>query len=138
MYIEQGLFDAMKEHLQECLPEEGCGILGGKNQTVSFVKPITNGLHSPSRFRMDGEEQLKAFLWLEKNDLELMGIFHSHPNGPNHPSPTDLEEFAYPGIAYLIWSQSENGWQVHGYQIEGSHYNEIPLYFTQSKNNHST
>jgi [CysO sulfur-carrier protein]-S-L-cysteine hydrolase len=127
MNISRAYVDAMKEHLQACLPDEGCGVLGGKNDCVTLVRPVTNVLHSPNRFRMDGEEQLQAFLWFEKNEIELIGIFHSHPAGPDHPSPTDLEEFAYPGVAYLIWSKDERGWKVRVYHIEGNQYREVPL-----------
>jgi proteasome lid subunit RPN8/RPN11 len=125
--ITQVLIEMMKEHAQVCFPEEGCGVLGGKGETADCFRPITNELHSANRFRMDAEEQLQAFLWFEQNDIELLGIFHSHPAGPNHPSPTDLEEFAYPGVAYFILSHKGSGWQVNCFQIEGIEYKEIPL-----------
>jgi len=36
--------------------------------------------------------------------LELMGIYHSHPNGKNEPSPRDIELAYYPDTGYLIVS----------------------------------
>lgn len=127
MYIAQVLIEMMKTHAQDCFPEEGCGMLGGKGDTAASFRPITNELHSSNRFRMNAEEQLKAFLWFEQNDMELLGIFHSHPAGPNHPSPTDLEEFAYPGVAYFILSYNRCEWKVNCFQIEGIEYKETPL-----------
>lgn len=36
--------------------------------------------------------------------LDLTGIYHSHPNGRNEPSPRDVERAYYPDTAYLIIS----------------------------------
>ena len=36
--------------------------------------------------------------------LELLGIYHSHPNGENQPSPRDIERAYYPDAAYFIIS----------------------------------
>jgi proteasome lid subunit RPN8/RPN11 len=36
--------------------------------------------------------------------LELTGIYHSHPNGQNEPSPRDIELAYYPDTAYVIIS----------------------------------
>ena len=79
--------------------------------------PITNELHSPVRFRMDPAEQLQAFLQFESQGLDLLAIYHSHPNGPPHPSPTDIAEFTYPGVLYLILSPGPSGWQVREFEF---------------------
>jgi proteasome lid subunit RPN8/RPN11 len=36
--------------------------------------------------------------------LELLGIYHSHPEGENKPSPTDIARAFYPDAAYFIIS----------------------------------
>jgi proteasome lid subunit RPN8/RPN11 len=78
---------------------------------------------------MDPEDQLKAFYWLEEHGLDLLAIFHSHPSGPSHPSATDLAEFAYPGVLYLIWSPGIHGpdWQLHAFRLEGRTYTIIDI-----------
>src|SRR5512146_1553484 len=106
--LPDSLRQEMIEHVLSCLPEEACGLLGGRREdpqgtpdspfTAAAVLPIENELHSLVRFRMAPAEQLKAFYWLEEHGLELAAIFHSHPQGPDHPSATDLAEFAYPGV----------------------------------------
>jgi proteasome lid subunit RPN8/RPN11 len=123
---------AMLAHCLVWLPEEACGLLGGvftdgSGASVQSVLPVANALHSPVRFRMQPEDQLKAFLWLEEQGQELVAMFHSHPTGPDHPSPTDLAEFAYPGVFSIILSPRQPGlaaaepasWQVRAFQIEG-------------------
>jgi proteasome lid subunit RPN8/RPN11 len=36
--------------------------------------------------------------------LELLGVYHSHPNGKNEPSPRDIAWAYYPDAAYFILS----------------------------------
>lgn len=128
----------MLAHILGCLPEEACGMIGGRAGQAEVVLPVTNLLHSPVRFRMEPHEQLKAFFWLEEQGLDLIAVFHSHPHGPPHPSHTDLDEFAYPGVLALIWSPAEagaapDGWQVRAFQIDNRQSHEVPLFIRRSE-----
>jgi len=40
--------------------------------------------------------------------LELLGIYHSHPQGANEPSERDIERAYYPDAAYFIISPRED------------------------------
>ena len=117
----------METHVRACLPEEGCGLLAGVGQRVELTIPITNQLHSPLRYNMDPEELVRAFYDLEARGLEMLASFHSHPNGPDIPSETDIREFAYPGTSMLIWDRATSGWQVKGYVVLPNAYYEIEL-----------
>src|SRR5690606_2867790 len=97
----------------------------GTAGVVTRVIPITNSLHSPVRYRMDAQEQLDALLWLEDNQQEMLAIYHSHPAGPQHPSATDIAEFAYPPALTLIWSPGAAGWLMRAFAIEGDHVREV-------------
>ena len=121
----------MRLHVDACKPQEACGLLAGKGESVGKVMPIANQMQSSVRFRMDPQEQLLAFNWIEANGLELVGIFHSHPAGPDAPSATDIAEASYP-VVYLIWSHSAAEWSVKGYHIEGPRVTEIPLELVDS------
>lgn len=131
LVIPRGLWHEITAHLQRCLPEEGCGLLGGQlspagDALVSLVLPVENILHSPTRFRMQPAAQVHAILALEALGLELLAIFHSHPRGPQLPSPTDRAEFAYPGVLSLILyphspfaaPPDARGWQGRAFQID--------------------
>ncbi len=87
---------------------------------AKVVLPISNQHHSPVRFYMEPHELVKAFAWLDENGLDLAAIFHSHPDGPPGPSATDLAEFAYPGVLYLVLSPAGAApdWQVRAYWID--------------------
>jgi proteasome lid subunit RPN8/RPN11 len=112
---------------------EACGLLAGREGAVYEVLPVTNRDQSPTSFRMDPAEQLRAFRWIEERGLDLVGIYHSHPllrgaaSAPGqHPSPTDIAEAAYPAV-YLVWSRPRGPWQARGFWIENGHISEVTL-----------
>ena len=122
-----------KEHWQEMLhyidshiPLEACGLLAGTDNRVEKVIGVRNQAQSPVRFVMDPYEQLKAFDWIESNGLDLLGIFHSHPAGPETASATDIAEAAYE-VIHVIWSRIEDRWQARGFWIEDGKASEVIL-----------
>ncbi len=123
----------MRSHVDACKPEEACGLLAGTGQLVREVLQITNQNHSPTGFRMDPVEQIQAFNRIEAQGLELVGIYHSHPAGPESPgapnpgpSPTDIAEAAYP-VIHVIWSRPQGVWQARAFWIEDGRASEVEL-----------
>jgi proteasome lid subunit RPN8/RPN11 len=126
------VWQAMHDEVVRWAPEEACGLLAGQScGQVERAMPVTNRLHSPSRFEMEPREQLRAFLDIEAAGSVLCAIYHSHPAGPDHPSPTDLVEFAYPGVIYLIWAPEQPGaaplWNARAFIIDKDDFQEIFL-----------
>jgi proteasome lid subunit RPN8/RPN11 len=122
-----------REHVEEIVayvhahvPLEACGLLAGKNDRVEKVLFVRNQAKSPVRFVMDPHEQLHAFEWIESNGLDLLGIFHSHPAGPETVSPTDIAEAAYE-VVHVICSPAGNRWKLRGFLIEEGVSMEVTL-----------
>jgi [CysO sulfur-carrier protein]-S-L-cysteine hydrolase len=122
-----------KKHLQEMIahvdshaPLEACGLLAGLNSKVEKMFAVTNQAQSEVRYVMDPIEQLNAFEWIESNELDLLGIFHSHPTGPEIVSPTDISEAAY-AVVYVILARVDKSWRARGFWIENGEYNEVSL-----------
>lgn len=99
-------------------PEEACGLVAGRDGHVDQVYIISNALHSPTAFRMDPQEQIEAFLVMEKYTQELLAIYHSHPTGPEEPSETDRVDFAYPGVITIIWFLKDDAWDCRAFWIK--------------------
>ncbi len=112
--------EKMQVHVDSTAPEEACGILGGGAGQPNIVIPIENVYHSPVRYRMDPQAQWDAFQCLEKEGLELMGIYHSHPSGPEEPSLTDVRQAYYPEAFYIIWFRNPEIWQCSAFRIVNS------------------
>ena len=126
LILQVDQWQKITEHLDGCLPEEGCGLIAGSQGTGKLVKMIENQLHSPVRFRMASEEQWRAFQEFEQFGFDLLAIFHSHPKGPQTPSETDLDEFAYPGVFSLICCPIHQRWQARAFWIEDRKVDEVP------------
>ncbi|HUS94387.1 MAG TPA: M67 family metallopeptidase [Patescibacteria group bacterium] len=90
--------------LEATLPLEGCGLMAGSGTRVEHLYPIANRLASPYAYEMDPDQQLKAMVDLEDRGWEMLAIYHSHPNGPDTPSQTDVRQAYYPEAAYVIIS----------------------------------
>ncbi len=92
-------------HTQAEDPNEACGLLAGVAGRVIQVLPASNVAENPAvKYLMDPHDQLRYFQAIEKQGLELLGIYHSHPNSPAYPSPTDLSMAYYPEAVYGIVS----------------------------------
>ena len=120
--------EAVLAHVESQSPLEACGLLAGENEQVEKVILVRNQAQSPVRFVMDPHEQLQAFDWIDANGMELLGIFHSHPTGPETVSATDIAEAAYE-VVHVICSRVGGHWNLRGFWIENGQYTEIPLIF---------
>jgi proteasome lid subunit RPN8/RPN11 len=117
----------MEMQVRRCLPEEACGFIIEKRPGQIEAVAVTNALHSPVRFRMDPGEQLELMTQMDENGWRLAGIYHSHPNGPNHPSATDLAEAAYPHAVSLIWYPQADDWDCRAFILGNRSYTEIVI-----------
>ncbi len=125
--IPQLLWQEILGHLQACYPEEGCGMLSGRDGIVTAVYPITNELHSTTRFRFAPREQASIFMEIMSQSDDLLAIFHSHPHSAPYPSVTDRAEHAYPEACALIVSLSDSVPQWGGYMISGGEVTSIDI-----------
>ena len=114
------------EYLDSHVPLEACGLLAGKNDRVEKVIFVRNQAQSPVRFVMDPYEQLHAFDWIDSNELDLLGIFHSHPSGPETASPTDIAEASY-DVVHIICSRKMGQWKLSSFWIEEGQATEVTL-----------
>ncbi len=117
-------WEAILAHAEFCAPMECCGLLAGPSPAVvSFVYPLTNADLSPVAYTIEPYEHYRAWKHAEANGWNLIGAFHSHPNGPPVPSPTDLRLAMEPDWTYLIVS----GGQIRGFSMSTSSIAEVGL-----------
>lgn len=132
--LARKFYKAMQQHVSAVMPEEGCGLLAGRNGIVKTVIPITNVLHSPVRYNMHPKELIQAFYDFDAQGIDLVATFHSHPAGPTHPSETDLREYAYPEALMLIWAPEGSNWYLNGFKINSSGFEQIAIFVGETRN----
>ena len=93
-------------------PNESCAMLFGKkvgdNWNVKEVFLTQNIDDSQTNFTISPEELLKGYQIAEKNQLEVVGIFHSHPNSDAIPSNTDKKFMQNNPVPWIIFSGVSN------------------------------
>ena len=101
-------YQSILEHSMGCLPNEACGLIGGKlnedKKTIDKVYTLTNIDNSNEHFSMDPKEQFEAVKDMRNVGLELLGNFHSHPESPARPSEEDKRLAFDPNASYMILS----------------------------------
>lgn len=82
---------------------ECCGLLLGENSVVERVELATNVADDPkSHFEIDPSALILAEKFARLGGPQILGYFHSHPNGSAQPSVTDAQMAAADGRRWLI------------------------------------
>jgi proteasome lid subunit RPN8/RPN11 len=91
-------------------PEEGAGLLLGKvegeHKRVVSLLELSNQRETAARhnrYLITPQDYLRAEEEAERLGLDVLGVFHSHPDHPNRPSEFD-REWAMPWFSYIITS----------------------------------
>ena len=128
LQLTHHLHNQIKAWGAQAYPFEGCGLLLGKAENgrniVQAIVPATNTwpveAEKPVRFQISPDDMLQAEKEAMRRDLDVIGVFHSHPDHPPVASPRDLAWATWPGYSYIItqiwegeptYSQS---WQLLG------------------------
>lgn len=108
--ITPELLAHIHRHGESAYPEEGAGFLlghsNGDRRSVTDLLTIHNAREDQARhnrYLMTPKDVLEGELEAERRGLDIVGVFHSHPDHPNQPSEFD-REWALPWYSYIITS----------------------------------
>jgi len=102
--IKRPIYESMLKQLQAAYPLEACGLLAGQDYIATRLYAIDNILQSPKAYEMDPLQQVRALLEIEALGEDLLAIYHSHPQGPQTPSVTDVAQAYYSESIQIIVS----------------------------------
>ena len=97
---------------KESLPNESCALLvsdnnKGKEISIIDIIPMKNSDLSVLTFSIDPQELIDTYQKVEKQDRQVVGIFHSHPAEPI-PSSIDKKFMEINPVVWLIYSTTTN------------------------------
>ncbi|MDX8377022.1 MAG: M67 family metallopeptidase [Mariprofundales bacterium] len=110
--LAHGVMQIMHSHAAKGYPHEICGLLIGKFSSSGWQideaipVPNINTERAADRFQLDPKIYNKIDTKLRGTGREIIGVYHSHPDCPAKPSPTDVEH-AWEGWCYAIISVAE-------------------------------
>ena len=97
-------------HGEAAYPEEGAGLLlgglHGDDKQVTWLLSLENSREDDARhnrYLLTPQEYLRGEQEAARLGLDVLGVFHSHPDHPNRPSEFD-REWAMPWFSYVITS----------------------------------
>jgi proteasome lid subunit RPN8/RPN11 len=100
---------ALVEQSEKAYPFEGCGLLlgpYGAEKVAEKVIQLRNALREQGRGRFDftfsPNEFAQAQLAADRENLDIVGIYHTHPDHPARPSATDASQPMLSGWVNVI------------------------------------
>ncbi len=125
--IPRSIFDEIIAQAHNEQPRECCGLLGGRDSQATGRYPLQNKSPEPeTRYFAAPEDLFDAMKRMRSVSEELIGIYHSHPNGDAYPSKTDIELAFYPRAIYLIIALEPQA-EVRAFRINGREVVEIEI-----------
>lgn len=132
-------FDCIVEQGREGKPLEICGLLAGEIHPpveggdvaitkVEGVYPVESDDKSPLTYTLNSTQYLRALKEIKARDLEVVGIYHTHPATEAYPSKTDVarahwgdtDDLLFPEYSYLIVSlRDPQNPEPHSFKIRG-------------------
>lgn len=117
MTAPEDVLNEIRRHGITTYPEECCGFLlgsmdsGGNNVQAAWRAVNRNKDRRNDRYVISADDFRSAEKTARKLGLDIVGMYHSHPDHPAQPSQTDLETATFPGYTYVIVS-IQNGQAV--------------------------
>ncbi len=102
--ITREIVEEMIKHARKEYPRECCGMLAGKEQTITKLFKTKNIAESEDLYELDPLEQVKAFEEIDRLSLKILGVYHSHPDHPCYPSGLDISQAFYSDTLFIIIS----------------------------------
>lgn len=102
-------WQVMRAHAEAIFPNECCGAMLGRNdgetKYVTVALPLENVHAGPrvTRYELRPEDLLRAEKEARGRGMDLIGIFHSHPNHDAYFSETDLKN-SCPWYSFVVLS----------------------------------
>ncbi|MGP0070635.1 MAG: Mov34/MPN/PAD-1 family protein [Bryobacteraceae bacterium] len=103
--IQKAAWDTMVSHVESTFPKEGCGLMIGSDGVVEEAVPLPNSYTGPQEdfFVIDPKDLHRVDLESRGKGLDVLGVFHSHPDCDAYFSKRDLEH-SCPWFSYVVLS----------------------------------
>ena len=115
--LSKNHIDILAKHAREYAPNESCAILFGRIEgeriIIKDVFLTKNVENSPVNFAISNEELIQGYSEAERKNLDVSGIFHSHPQSVAYPSPMDIKYMEINPVPWVIFSNVDNQFKAY-------------------------
>jgi proteasome lid subunit RPN8/RPN11 len=118
--VTSGVTATLLREAAQAHPHECCGLLLGRGDRIETAKPATNVHPAPhDHFEIDPATLIAAHRAARAGGPQVLGYYHSHPNGRAEPSATDAAQASGDGRIWAIMAQGAVTWwrdAPHGFE----------------------
>ena len=126
--IPNHIYEDMLKQARAEAPKECCGILAGRDGRAEKLYKMANAEGRHDHYMMAPEEQFEAVKDIRSLSLDMLAIYHSHPESPARPSEEDIRLALTPDVVYVIVSLLEDDNPVvKGFLIEDGAVTNVPV-----------
>jgi len=126
--IARNVLRQMLEAAREDSSHECCGLLAGRDGAVTKSFPAQNALASATAYEIAPQELFVLFRNIRAQNLDFLGIYHSHPQTENIPSATDISRAYYPDAIYFIISPRAGAPKpIRAFRIRDGNFTELSI-----------
>jgi len=94
----------LSEYSENQKPNESCALLFGKDNTVLDLFLTENIEKSSVNFTISNKQLIEGYSMAEERKMDVIGIFHSHPDSEAYPSNTDKKFMQSNPVVWVIYS----------------------------------
>ena len=106
--VTRGVLETLRAKASAAHPRECCGLLLGYGGRIAIAVPCANVAGDPLRhFEIDPAALIAAHRTEREGGAQVVGYYHSHPNGRTVPSATDRASAARDGQLWAIVAGKE-------------------------------
>jgi proteasome lid subunit RPN8/RPN11 len=130
MRIARSMLSDIVAQAREEAPNECCGIVGSRNGAAVRLFKARNARSSPLAYDIDGRDLQRIYDEIDRDDLEVGIIYHSHTRSDPVPSQTDINLASpfLPDAVYLIVGVKDAEREdLRSWQIRDGQYTETQL-----------
>jgi desampylase len=120
LFLLPALRDRIVVEARAAVPRECCGLIEGTCEgdmaRALAIHPVRNLARESDRFELDPAEHFRLLRELRGTGREIIGCYHSHPNGWPELSARDRENAGEDDFLWLIGASSADGsslWSCH-------------------------
>ncbi|HEX4159944.1 MAG TPA: M67 family metallopeptidase [Rhizomicrobium sp.] len=107
--LPAALREQLKREARAAFPRECCGLIEGRKNSLTLSQGEAAALHTTpnlaresGRFEIDPAAHIALLRKLRGTGGEIIGCYHSHPDGRSEPSPRDVEGAGETDFLWLI------------------------------------
>ena len=127
MKIRKEILDQIVAHAVADLPNECCGLLLGTAEIIEDAARARNTKRSRTRFQVEPADHFAAIRRARAAGLQIVGAYHSHPNGPSGPSEMDRARLTDPTMFHLIVSLAHGTRTVRAFRLTEGNFSPLEL-----------